>query len=104
MESVIESYLKFLYSPEYHTAKEIQGSNIPIEHDEKVNWIGQCMALESDKMKINCLRKLRDQVAMNPFYQYRIDRFVDAITQTYEATDQQGTIPGNEFKEPKLIK
>ena len=28
--------------------------------------------------------------AMNPFYQYRIDRFVDAITDTYEPTDKPG--------------
>jgi len=101
METVIESYLKFLYDPKYQVSKTIRGSNIPIEHDEKINWIRQCMMLECDRKKINCLRKLRDQVAMNPFYQYRIDRFVDAITNTYEPTDEPGTIPGNEFKEPK---
>lgn len=103
METVIESYLKFLYDPTYQVSKTIRGSNIPIEHDNKINWIRQCMTLESSKMKINCLRKLRDQVVMNPFYQYRIDRFVDAITQTYEPTDEQGTIPGNEFESPELI-
>jgi hypothetical protein len=38
---------------------------------------------------------------MNPFYQHRIDRFIDAITQTYEPTDYPGTIPGNEFEYPR---
>lgn len=99
METVIESYLKFLYDPGYQVAKTIRGSNVPVEHDNKINWIRQCMNLEGYKLQINCLRKLRDQVAMNPFYQYRIDRFVDSITQTYEPTDQEGTIPGNEFKD-----
>lgn len=99
IETVIESYLKFLYDPNYQVAKTIRGSNVPVEHDNKVNWIRQCMNLEADKIKINCLRKLRDQVAMNPFYQYRIDRFVDSITQTYEPTTEPGTVPGNEFKD-----
>jgi hypothetical protein len=35
---------------------------------------------------------------MNPFYQYRIDRYIDEITDTYEPTEKPGTIPGNEFK------
>ena len=35
---------------------------------------------------------------MNPFYQARLDRFVDAVTGIYEPTVNQGTIPGNEFK------
>jgi hypothetical protein len=93
METVIESYLKFLYNPEYQVSKTIRGSNIPIEHDNKTNWIRECMMLENNRMKINCLRKLRDQVVMNPFYQYRIDRFVDAITQTYEPTGAPGYCP-----------
>ena len=36
METVVESYLKFLYAPEYQVAKTIRGSNIPIEHDNKI--------------------------------------------------------------------
>jgi len=81
-------------------AKEWQGPNIPYgDDDSRPNLIRQCFTLESNKSKINCLRKLRDQVAMNPFYQARLDRFVDVITNTYEPTDKQGTIPGNEFKE-----
>lgn len=93
METVIESYLKFLYDPVYQVSKTIRGSNIPIEHDNKVNWIRQCMMIEGNQMKINCLRKLRDQVAMNPFYQYRIDRFIDSITNIYEPTDEPGYCP-----------
>ena len=93
METVIESYLNYLYDPKYQVSKEIQGSNIPVEEDDRPNWIRICMVLENDKDKINCLRKLKEQTVMNPFYQYRIDRFIDAITQTYESTDKPGYEP-----------
>lgn len=97
---ILENYLKQLYTDNRSNAKEWRGPNLPVDgKDYRVNWIGRCMALESNRMKINCLRKLRDQAAMNPFYQARLDRFVDAITGIYEPTDKQGTIPGNEFKE-----
>ena len=96
METVLECYLNFLYDPNYQISKEIQGPNIPIERDDKPNWIRECMMIESPMKKINCLRKLKEMTAMNPFYQYRIDRFIDAITQTYEPTTQSGTVPGNE--------
>jgi len=98
-ENLLENYLDFLYADTRVAAKEWRGSNIPYGDDSnRPNLIRKCMTLEADKMKINCLRKLRDQVAMNPFYQARLDRFVDAITGIYEPTDKQGTIPGNEFK------
>ena len=99
MSMLIENYLQFLYTDNRSQAKEWRGANIPYGDDSnRPNLIRQCMTMESDQMKINCLRKLRDQVAMNPFYQARLDRFVDAITGIYEPTDKQGTIPGNEFK------
>ncbi len=98
--SLIENFLQSLYTDTRADAKEWQGPNIPYGDDSnRPNLIRECFTLESNKMKINCLRKLRDQAAMNPFYQARLDRFVDAITQTYEPTNQPGTIPGNEFKE-----
>ena len=96
---LLENYLDFLYTDDRPQAKEWRGTNRPYGDDSnRTNLIGKCFALESNRMKINCLRKLRDQAAMNPFYQARLDRFVDAITQTYEPTDKPGTIPGNEFK------
>jgi len=83
-------------------AKEWRGANRPVGDDSnRPNLIRQCFTLESSKQKINCLRKLRDQAAMNPQYQHKMDRFVDAITQTYEPTDKPGTIPGNEFESGK---
>lgn len=97
---LLENYLNYLYTDNRSKAKEWQGPNIPYgDDDNRPNLIRKCFTLESNRMKINCLRKLRDQVAMNPFYQARLDRFVDAITGIYEPTDKQGTIPGNEFKE-----
>lgn len=102
MKILIENYLQHLYQDDRANAKEFRGPNHPVETDNKEDLISQCLSFPCDRKKINCLRKLRDQVAMNPFYQYRIDRFVDAITQTYEPTDKPGTIPGNEFEMSKL--
>jgi hypothetical protein len=99
MTILTENYLDFLNRDQRALAKEWRGPNIPYGDDSnRPNLIRQCTMLESSKMKINCLRKLRDQAAMNPFYQYRIDRYIDEITDTYEPTDKPGTIPGNEFK------
>jgi len=100
MSKLVENFLQSLYTDKRVDAKEWRGANRPTGDDSnRTNLIRQCFTLESSKMKINCLRKLRDSAAMNPFYQARLDRFVDAITQTYEPTDKPGTIPGNEFKE-----
>ncbi len=98
-KNVTENFLQALFTDNRAQAKEWRGANIPVgDEDDRPNLIRECMTMEGNQMKIRCLRKLRDQVAMNPFYQARLDRFVDAITDTYEPTDQQGTIPGNEFK------
>ena len=95
-----ESFLDQLYSDTRTSAKEWQGPNIPYGDDSnRPNLIRKCTMMEDTTQKINCLRKLRDQAAMNPFYQYRIDRYIDEITDTYEPTKEPGTIPGNEFKE-----
>ena len=102
MNILIENYLDQLYQDNRDKAKEIQGHSLPVEGDDKPDWISQCMSIPCDRKKINCLRKVRDMAAMNPFYQYRIDRFVDAITQTYEPTVEPGTLPGSEFQQPKL--
>ena len=98
--NLVEDYLKYLNMDLRPMAKEWNGPSIPVEGDDRPNWIRQCTTmLEHPKMKINCLRRLRDQAAMNPYYQHRIDRYIDEITDTYEPTDYPGTIPGNEFKE-----
>jgi len=98
-KSIVESFLQFLYTDKRAGSKEWRGANIPYGDDSnRPNLIRACMTLESNRMKINCLRKLRDQAAMNPFYQARLDRFVDAVTGIYEPTNKPGTIPGNEFK------
>jgi len=83
----LNGYLEYL--------NEDRGINLPIEADNKPNYIRICMMQEDDRVKIRCLRKLKEITAMNPFYQYRIDRFVDAITNTYEATREPGF---NEYK------
>lgn len=84
-----ENYLKDLYQT---YQQEIRGENKPIEDvDHRPNYIGMCInMMETPQMKINCLRKVKEMTAMNPFYQYRIDRFVDAITNTYEPTTKPG--------------
>lgn len=90
---LLECYLKYLYGDESYVENDIRGANLPVEGDDRPNWIRECMMLECDREKINCLRRLREMTAMNPFYKYRIDRFVDAITQTYEPTDCPGMVP-----------
>lgn len=87
----LEGYLKYLNEGLVGD----RGINLPIERDQKPNYIGRCMTLENDQTKIRCLRKLKELTAMNPFYQYRIDRFIDAITGYYERTAEPGF---NEFK------
>ena len=101
---LLENYLKFLYTDLRGKAACWRGPNIPFEEnvDDRPNYVRKCLSLESDRMKINCLRKLKDQIAMNPQYRDRMDRFVDAITQTYEPTEEPGTIPGNEFKTSRV--
>ena len=71
---------------------EIRGENKPIENpDRRPNYIGMCMnEMPNDRMKIKCLRRVRELTVMNPFYQYRIDRFIDAINDRYEPTDKPG--------------
>jgi len=94
-----EMYLGALMGDYREYGKEWQGPNIPYGDDSnRPNLIRKCTMIESPQLKINCLRKLRDQAAMNPFYQHRIDRYIDEITDTYEPTEKPGTIPGNEFK------
>ena len=106
---VAEAYLDFLQEDEMYLgalmgdyrdkAQSWRGPNIPYgSNTDRPNLIRKCMMVECPRTKINCLRKLRDQAAMNPMYQHRIDRYIDEITDTYEPTDDPGTIPGNEFK------
>ena len=87
--SNVNSYLSKLYQT---YEQEIRGENKPIEDvDNRPNYIGMCMhMMETAQDKIGCLRKVKEMTAMNPFYQYRIDRFIDAITDTYEPTDRPG--------------
>ena len=84
-----ENYLKQLYQT---YQQEIRGDNKPIEDvDNRPNYIGMCMnMMETPQLKIKCLRKVKEMTVMNPFYQHRIDRFVDAITDTYEPTSKPG--------------
>lgn len=90
---IIEGYINYLFDPAYSVEKEWRGNNLPVEGDCRPNWIRECMLIDCPRKKIMCLRKLRETTAMNPFYQHRIDRFIDAITQTYEPTDEPGMVP-----------
>ena len=89
MSILVENYLQHLYTT---YQPEIRGENKPIENpDRRPNYIGMCMnMMESKQAKIACLRKVKEMTVMNPFYQYRIDRFIDAITNTYEPTNKPG--------------
>ena len=90
---IVEGYINYLFDPDYAVVKDWRGNNIPVEEDDRPNWIRECMMMEGDREKIHCLRKLRETAAMNPFYQHRIDRFVDAITLNYEPSGNNGMVP-----------
>jgi len=89
---IIEGYINYLFDPAYSVEKDWRGNNLPVEEDKRPNWIRECMLLDCDRKKIHCLRNLRETAAMNPFYQHRIDRFVDAITQNYDASGNNGMV------------
>ena len=91
--AILECYLNYLYGDASYVENDIRGANLPVEGDDRPNWIGECMRLNLATEKINCLRRVREMTAMNPFYKYRIDRFIDAITQTYEPNDKPGMVP-----------
>jgi hypothetical protein len=98
-----EDYIGALGTDSRSAAKEWNGPNLPYGDDSnRPNLIRKCMMVEGKAAKINCLRKLQDQAAMNPYYRSRIDRFVDVITDTYEPTEKPGTIPGNDFEETNV--
>ena len=73
--SLLEQYLKTLQ-----------------EYDNAPNLIGYCVNTYADcpEKQISCLRIVQRIAALNPFYQQRIDRFIDVITDTYEPTEEPG--------------
>ena len=91
-ELVVESYINYLFDPDYSIEREWRGNNLPVEGDCRPNWIRECMLLDCDREKIMCLRKLRETTAMNAFYGHRIDRFIDAITLNYDASGNDGMV------------
>ncbi len=62
------------------------------EYDEEPNLIGYCINTYVDcpQKQISCLRIVQRIAAQNPFYQHRIDRFVDTITNRYESSEETG--------------
>jgi hypothetical protein len=57
-----------------------------LEYDDQPNWIGRCIRQNPDcKMKqIKCLQTVKEYAAANPFYQYRIDRYIDRIMNNWD--------------------
>ncbi|MHA2182180.1 MAG: cupin domain-containing protein, partial [Promethearchaeota archaeon] len=57
-----------------------------LEYDEQPNWIGGCIR-KFDGMpqhQIKCLQAVKEYASANPFYQYRIDRYIDRIMNNWE--------------------
>lgn len=52
-----------------------------LEYDERPNWIGYCVREYEGNpgTQVKCLQAVREYAAANPFYQYRIDRYIDVI-------------------------
>lgn len=52
-----------------------------LEYNERPNWIGYCVKTYDGNpdTQVKCLQAVREYAAANPFYQYRIDRYIDVI-------------------------
>ena len=62
------------------------------EYENAPNLIGYCINTYSEcpQKQISCLRIVQRIAAQNPFYQQRIDRFVDTIKKRYEPSEESG--------------
>lgn len=90
-DSAIDDYLNFISEVE-DSAYKNEGAPLPnelikmLEYDERPNWIGHCVRKYngSPTHQIKCLQTVKEYAAANPFYQYRIDRYIDRIMNNWE--------------------
>lgn len=96
-DTAINDYLDFI-TERCEAGIKDDGAALPnelirvLEYEEQPNWIGYCMRSYEGKpgVQVKCLQAVKEYAAANPFYQYRIDRYIDRIMQNWE---NQSDIP-----------
>ena len=94
-EEAINDYLDFITESDQSGIIN-DGAPLPnelitmLEYDEQPNWIGYCIREYEGRppLQCKCLQAVKEYAAANPFYQYRIDRYIDRIMNNWE---NQGT-------------
>ncbi len=90
-DEAIDDYLSFITENDGGGVRK-EGAPLPnelihmLEYDERPNWIGGCIRKYegSPGLQIKCLQAVKEYAAANPFYQYRIDRYIDRIMSNWE--------------------
>lgn len=90
-DEAINDYLDFITESEGGGVRK-DGAPLPndliqmLEYDERPNWIGGCIRKYEGApgAQIKCLQAVKEYAAANPFYQFRIDRYIDRIMNNWE--------------------
>jgi hypothetical protein len=91
-DDAINQYLDFINENDDSGGVRNKGAPLPnelinvLEYDEQPNWIGYCVRAYQDSpdTQIKCLQAVKEYAAANPFYQYRIDRYIDRIMNNWD--------------------
>ena len=94
-DTAIDEYLDF--NTESNLSGIInEGAPLPnelilmLEYDERPNWIGNCIRKYDGlpRSQVTCLQAVKEYAAANPFYQYRIDRYIDRIMDNWDGASE----------------
>lgn len=92
-DDAINQYLDFIDENDGGGVRN-EGAPLPnelinvLEYDEQPNWIGYCVRTyqANPGTQIKCLQAVKEYAAANPFYQYRIDRYIDRIMDNWDGS------------------
>ena len=95
-DEALDQYLDFISESEVPAIID-DGAPLPnelihmLEYDERPNWIGYCFNTYdgNPRGQVKCLEAVKEYAAANPFYQYRIDRYIDVIMNNWENQSQE---------------
>jgi mannose-6-phosphate isomerase-like protein (cupin superfamily) len=93
-DEALNQYLDFIN--EHDVVIINDGAPIPnelikmLEYDERPNWIGYCFNQYdgNPRGQIKCLEAVKEYSAANPFYQYRVDRYIDSIMDNWDGSSE----------------
>jgi mannose-6-phosphate isomerase-like protein (cupin superfamily) len=94
-DEAINDYLSFICEYDGGGVKK-DGAPIPnelirmLEYEEQPNWIGYCVRSYEGQpeTQVKCLQAVKEYAAANPFYQYRIDRYIDKIMDNWDGSSE----------------